>query len=60
VDKLSLYAEIKQDRKIVTLVTNSDMSELGRSSKRKLPSLDLILTSCACIELNDSRAVVER
>lgn len=28
-----------------TLVTNSEMSEVGCSSKRKLPSLDLILTS---------------
>jgi hypothetical protein len=30
---------------IHTLATKSEMSEVGCSSKRKLPSLDLILTS---------------
>jgi|SRR6266849_8015596 len=30
-----------------TLVTNAEMSAVGSTSKRKLPSLDLILTSLA-------------
>jgi hypothetical protein len=42
-----------------TLVANSDMSEVGCSSKRKFPSLDLILTSCAYMR-NDLRAMVEK